>query len=70
MDCKTVRIFAYSSMRGQSNKRSGVRLKTESETVGRMRRSRFPREALTLLLLYTLYTKPILRKKTTDCFAV
>ena len=29
---KTVRIFAYSSMREQSNKGSGTRLKTESET--------------------------------------
>ena len=32
LDCKTVRIFAYSSTREQSNKRSGTRLKTESET--------------------------------------
>ena len=32
LDCKTVRIFAYSSTREQSNKRSGMRLKTESET--------------------------------------
>ena len=32
IDCKTVRIFAYSSTREQSNKRSGMRLKTESET--------------------------------------
>ena len=31
LDCKTVRIFAYSSTREQSNKRSGTRLKTESE---------------------------------------
>ena len=30
--CKTVRIFAYSSTREHSNKRSGTRLKTESET--------------------------------------
>ena len=30
--CKTVRIFAYSNTREQSNKRSGTRLKTESET--------------------------------------
>ena len=30
VDCKTVRIFAYSSMRKQSNNRSGTRLKTES----------------------------------------
>ena len=31
IDCKTVRIFAYSNTREQSNKRSGTRLKTESE---------------------------------------
>ena len=33
IDCKTVRIFAYSSKREQSNERSGTRLKTESETL-------------------------------------
>ena len=32
LDCKTVRIFAYSSSREQSDKSSGARLKTESET--------------------------------------
>ena len=32
LDCKTVRIFVYSSTREQSNKRSGTRLQTESET--------------------------------------
>ena len=32
VDCKTVRTFAYSSQLEQSNKRSGARLKTESET--------------------------------------
>ena len=32
LDCKTVHIFAYSRTREQSNKRSGTRLKTESET--------------------------------------
>ena len=31
-DCKIVCIFAYSSMREQSNKRSGTRLKTVTET--------------------------------------
>ena len=35
IDCKTVRIFAYSSTREQPNKRSGTRLKTESETAER-----------------------------------
>ena len=34
VDCKTVRIFAYSSTREHSNKRSGTRLRTESETWG------------------------------------
>ena len=32
IDCKTVLIFASSSTREQLNKRSGTRLKTESET--------------------------------------
>ena len=32
LDCKTVRTFVYSRTREQSNKRSGTRLKTESET--------------------------------------
>ena len=32
IDCKTVRIVACSSAHEQSNKRSGTRLKTESET--------------------------------------
>ena len=32
LDCKTVGIFAHSSAREQSNKRSGTRLKIESET--------------------------------------
>ena len=32
LDCKTVRISAYSSTSEQSNKRSGKRLKRESET--------------------------------------
>ena len=31
LDRKTVLIFAYSSTRKQSNKRSGTRLKTENE---------------------------------------
>ena len=35
LDCKTVRIVAYSSSREKSNKRSGARLKTESETAER-----------------------------------
>ena len=31
LECKTVRSFAYSRTREQSNKRSGTRLKTEGE---------------------------------------
>ena len=30
IDCKTVRIFAYSNTREQLNKRAGTRVKTES----------------------------------------
>ena len=44
---KTVRIFAYSSTREHSNKRSGTRLKTESETgERRVRLARFARVRL------------------------
>ena len=61
-DCKTIRIFAYSSTREQSNKRSGTRLKTESETGERqffsLARVRLVRHALPISLL-------ILRKKPT-----
>ena len=46
IDCKTVRIFAYSSTREQSNKRSGTRLKTESETGESVRLARFARVRL------------------------
>ena len=41
LDCKTVRIFAYSSKREQSNKRSGRRLKTARAL--RARKTRTPR---------------------------
>ena len=53
VDCKTVRIFAYSSTREQSNKRSGMMLKTESA-----RKTLTPCHALPISLL-------ILRKKPT-----
>ena len=50
LDCKTVRIFAYSRTREQSNKRSGMGLKTESETgerrYARVRLARFVRVRL------------------------
>ena len=42
IDCTTVRIFAYSTTSQQSNKRSGTRLKTESET-GERRKTLTPR---------------------------
>ena len=61
LDCKTVRIFAYSSTREQSNKRCGTRLKTESETgerLARFARLRILSHALPISLL-------ILRKKPT-----
>ena len=61
VDCKTVRIFAYSSKREQSNKRSGTRLKTESETGERQFFSlasvRLVRHALPISLLI-LRNKP------------
>ena len=43
VDCKTVCIFAYSSTFEQSNKRTGARLKMESETGDRLS---FPSHAL------------------------
>ena len=43
LDCKTVRIFAYSRTGEQSNKRSGTRLKTP---YGRVRLARFARASL------------------------
>ena len=57
-DCKTVRTFAYSRTSEQSNKRSGTRLKTESERLERFARMRLLRHALAISLL-------ILRKKPT-----
>ena len=41
VDCKTVRIFACSSTRELSNRRSGTRLKTESETGERRKNTVF-----------------------------
>ena len=52
IDCKTVRIFAYSSTREQSSKRSGMMLKTESETgERRFARVRLLRHAIPISLL-------------------
>ena len=62
LDCKTVRILAYSRTPEQSNKRSGTRLKTERRVrLARFVRVRLLRHALPISLL-------ILRKKN-DCFA-
>ena len=70
LDCKTVRIFAYSSTRKQSNKSSGMRLKTESET-GDWRRAceaRALRGRKTLTPRFTDFFTDF--EKKTDCFAV
>ena len=67
LDCKTVRIFAYSSTREQSNKRSGMRLKTESETdVACEARALRARKILTPR--FTDFFTDF--EKKTDCFAV
>ena len=58
IDCKTVRIFASSSTRQQSNKRSGTRLKTRPTGVWGSRASR-----ATLLRHVLPISLPILRKK-------
>ena len=71
LDCKTVRIFAYSSTREQSNKRSGMRLKTESETGERRTRAceaRALRVRKTLTPRFTDFFTDF--EKKTDCFAV
>ena len=79
LDCKTVRIFAYSSTREQSNKRSRMRLKTESET-GERRFFSLPSHARraceardlrahkTLTPRFTYFFTDF--EKKTDCFAV
>ena len=78
LDCKTVRIFAYSSTREQSNKSSGMRLKTESETGGffslashalRACEARALRARNTLTPHFTDFFTDF-EKKTDDCFAV
>ena len=66
LDCKTVRIFAYSSKREQSNERSGTRLKTESET--RACEARALRVCNTLSPSFSDFLTDF--EKKTDCFAV
>ena len=67
LDCKTVRIFAYSNTREQSNKRSGTRLKTESETWGDTV-ERVLRARNTLMARFTDFFTDFEKKP--DCFAV
>ena len=69
LDCKTVRIFAYSSTREQLNKRCGTRLKTESETTGlRACEARAVRAHKSLTPRVTDFFTDFEEK--TDCFAV
>ena len=69
VDCKTFRIFAYSSTREQSNKRCGTRLKTESETTGlRACEARAVRAHKSLTPRVTDFFADFEGK--TDCFAV
>ena len=68
LDCKTVCIFAYSSTREQSNKRSGTKLKTESETGERACEPRALRARKTLTPRFTDCFTDF--EKKTDCFAV
>ena len=79
LDCKTFRIFAYSSTREQSNERSGTKLKTESET-GERRFFSLASHALRTCEARALRArKPLTPRftdfftdfeKKTDCFAV
>ena len=62
LDCKTVRIFAYSSTREQSNKRSGTRLNL------RACETRALRAPKTLTPRFTDFFTDF--EKKTDCFAV
>ena len=71
LDYKTLRIFAYSSTREQSNERSGTRLKTESETGERRPwacEARALRARKTLTPRFTDFFTDFEKKKT-DCFA-
>ena len=72
IDCKTVRIFAYSSTREQSNKRSGMRLKTESETLASHARRACEARALRARKILTPRFTDFFTDfgKKTDCFAV
>ena len=67
IDCKTVRIFAYSSTLEQSNKRSGTKLKTESET-GERRFFSVASHALRACEARALRTRKTLTPRFTDFF--
>ena len=60
LDCKTVRIFAYSSTREQSNE-------AENRPYGRVRLARFARVRL---LRHALSISLLILRKKPDCFAV
>ena len=68
LDCKTVRIFAYSCTREQSNKRSGTRLKTESETWGEtLKETRALCARKTLTARFTDFSTDFEKKKRLFC---
>ena len=60
LDCKTVRIFAYSSTREQSNKRSGMRPKRACE-------ARALRARKTLTLRFTAFFTDFEKKTRLFC---
>ena len=71
VDCKTVRIFVYSSTGEQSNKSPGTRLKTESETEEGLARGRHP---LPISLLFLREKNPTVLQSThkvnSRCFKI
>ena len=68
LDYKIVRFFCVSSTREQSNKRTGGRLKTESETGERWSLCPFILRRLCACTSYS-YAKPILKKKKRRCIS-
>ena len=64
IDCKTVRIFVYSSTHEQSNKRSGTRLKTERQRLAlRACEACGLRHALPISLLILRKTPTVLQSR-------
>ena len=72
VDCKTVRIFAYSNTRerGTRNEERGTRLKTESETGERRFEARALCARKTLTPRFADIFTDFEKKKKPDCFAV